>query len=85
MILKFFISRNLRIAKERAWEQTVKSRGKGPEFWGPYIEEWQMPPQINERGHRWYKWISNGFSRYIIRRGSSFLVYIGIGLYSDIT
>ncbi|EIM83213.1 uncharacterized protein STEHIDRAFT_148816 [Stereum hirsutum FP-91666 SS1] len=46
-ILTFFLSRNLRIARERAWNQTVASRGKGAEFWKPYVEEWEVPPKVN--------------------------------------
>jgi hypothetical protein len=37
-ILYFFLSRNLRIARDRAWDQTLTSRGKGPDFWGSYVE-----------------------------------------------
>ncbi|TFK66423.1 hypothetical protein BDN72DRAFT_799982 [Pluteus cervinus] len=43
-LLKFFLSRNINIARERAFAQTVTSRGKGPEFWQPYVEEWDAPP-----------------------------------------
>ena len=46
-ILKFFLSRNLRIARERAWDQTIASRGKGPAFWQPYVEEWDVPPVVD--------------------------------------
>ncbi|KAJ7030021.1 hypothetical protein C8F04DRAFT_1211833 [Mycena alexandri] len=45
-ILRFLLSRNIRIARERAWEQTVASRGKGPDFWLPYVEEWKVPPRV---------------------------------------
>jgi len=48
-ILTFFLARNLRIARERAWDQTLTSRGKGPEFWQPYVEEWAAPPQVDEK------------------------------------
>lgn len=27
------------------YEQTIQSRGKGPEFWQPYVEEWDNPPK----------------------------------------
>ncbi|KAI0045676.1 hypothetical protein FA95DRAFT_1543543 [Auriscalpium vulgare] len=50
-ILTFFLARNLRIARERAWDQTVASRGKGPAFWRPYVEEWDVPPVVDEA--RW--------------------------------
>ncbi|TCD66516.1 hypothetical protein EIP91_001292 [Steccherinum ochraceum] len=29
----------------RAWDQTLLSRGKQPDFWKPYVEEWENPPQ----------------------------------------
>ncbi|KAJ7169123.1 hypothetical protein C8R43DRAFT_982387 [Mycena crocata] len=45
-ILRFFLSRNIRIARERAWDQTVASRGKSPHFWHPYVEEWTVPPRV---------------------------------------
>ncbi|KAI5998289.1 hypothetical protein EDD15DRAFT_2245036 [Pisolithus albus] len=47
-ILTFFLSRNIRIARRRAWDQTVASRGKGPDFWQPYVEEWQVPPVVEQ-------------------------------------
>jgi len=46
-ILKFFLSRNLRISREHAWDQTITSRGKGPSFWQPYVEEWDLPPAVD--------------------------------------
>ncbi|KAG6821267.1 hypothetical protein H0H93_002377 [Arthromyces matolae] len=45
-ILRFFLARNLNIARTRVYSQTVLSRGKGPEFWQPYVEEWDNPPII---------------------------------------
>lgn len=47
-MITFFLSRNIRIARQRAWDQTVASRGKGPDFWQPYVEEWDVPPVVNE-------------------------------------
>ncbi|KAI6140003.1 hypothetical protein BKA82DRAFT_4220261 [Pisolithus tinctorius] len=47
-ILTFFLSRNIRVARRRVWDQTVTSRGKGPDFWQPYVEEWEVPPVIEE-------------------------------------
>ena len=37
-ILRFFLSRNLKVAQSRAWELTLKSRGKNEDFWQPYVE-----------------------------------------------
>ncbi|KAH7920371.1 hypothetical protein BV22DRAFT_1074078 [Leucogyrophana mollusca] len=48
-IISFFLSRNIRVARQRAWDQTVASRGKGSEFWQPYVEEWEFPPVVDER------------------------------------
>lgn len=45
VILAFFLSKNIRIAHDRVYEQTIASRGKGPEFWKPYVEEWDNPPR----------------------------------------
>ncbi|TXT08713.1 hypothetical protein VHUM_02841 [Vanrija humicola] len=46
-IMKFFIRKNLRIARTRAHNLTVASRGKPAEFWGlGYVEEWQQPPSL---------------------------------------
>jgi hypothetical protein len=46
-MLRFFLSRNIRIARERVWAQTVASRDKGPDFWKPYVEEWECPPVVD--------------------------------------
>jgi hypothetical protein len=46
-LFNFFLSRNLRIAHEHAWGQTIASRGKGPSFWQPYVEEWDLPPTVD--------------------------------------
>ncbi|KIJ54015.1 hypothetical protein M422DRAFT_58281 [Sphaerobolus stellatus SS14] len=77
IILMFFLSRNLRIARDRAWDLTVQSRGKGPDFWGPYVEEWQAPPQVQPGGRRWQKWVTNSFARIIIRK----VVFAPLDLY----
>lgn len=37
-IIRFFLARNLAIARQRAWDQVVASRGKSVDFWGPYAE-----------------------------------------------
>jgi len=50
-IIYFFLARNLRIARTRAWEQTVASRRKGTDFFQPYVEEWDNPPVVDE--DRW--------------------------------
>lgn len=68
-IIFFFLSKNIRIARDRAWDYTVKSRGKGPEFWQPYVEEWQKPPSVEVGGRTWEKWVGNWLQRYIVQKG----------------
>lgn len=50
-VIYFFLSRNIRIARERAYDQTITSRGKGADWWRPYVEEWDNPPRVE--GKRW--------------------------------
>jgi len=68
-IIRFFLSRNIRIARERVWVQTVASRGKGPDFWQPYVEEWEFPPvvDITPRG-RLKKFFSGSIGTFFIKR-----------------
>ncbi|KZT51599.1 hypothetical protein CALCODRAFT_503312 [Calocera cornea HHB12733] len=49
LILWFFLRKNLRIARARAYDLTLLSRNKPAEFWGTYVEEWQEPPALPER------------------------------------
>ena len=71
-ILRFFLSRNIRIARDRAWDQTVASRGKGPEFWQPYVEEWEHPPRLNVESKQnkfIEKWLGGWFGLFVVKRG----------------
>lgn len=72
-IIRFFLSKNIRIARDRAWNQTVASRGKGPEFWQPYVEEWSSPPKMKMKegkldkvGSKFGGWLGVMF----VKRGS---------------
>jgi hypothetical protein len=67
LILNFFLRKNIALAKQRVWEQTVASRGKGPSFWKAYVEEWDRPPVISKPG--WGAWLSGSAARFVIRRG----------------
>lgn len=67
-ILKFFMARNLRIARERVWAQTVESRGKGPEFWKPYVEEWKNPPYVPE-DQGTFKFFQTKVGRFMMQMG----------------
>lgn len=66
LILNFFLRRNISIAKQRVWDQTVASRGKGPSFWKPYVEERDQPPVITKPG--WDAWLSGTAARIVIRK-----------------
>ncbi|KAF8601198.1 hypothetical protein BDV93DRAFT_524923 [Ceratobasidium sp. AG-I] len=83
-ILYFFLSRNLRIARDRAWEQTLQSRGKGPEFWGAYVEEWQKPPKPDTAPPKWEKWVGHPVLRIVIRKlvlaPLNFIPFLGLGI-----
>ena len=68
-ILRFFLSKNLRIVRDRAWDQVVYSRGKGPDFWRPYVEEYAVPPVVR-KGSIWEKAAGNYLGRFLIRRGT---------------
>ena len=69
-ILRFFLSRNIVIARDRAWAQTVVSRAKPPDFWQPYVEEWDVPPQVGVTKPGILQNLSQGWvGRMIIRRG----------------
>jgi len=84
MILKFFVGKNLRIARDRAWDQTLASRGKAVDFWGPYVEEWERPPRVGTSTTRpkWERWITSGLGRMAIKRAIllplNFLPVVGI-------
>jgi muconolactone delta-isomerase len=62
----------MRIARQHAWAQTVASRGKGPEFWQPYVEEWAHPPivDVSNRGAL-QKWLGGWFWMFVVKRGKS--------------
>jgi hypothetical protein len=71
-IMRFFLRRNIGIARDRAWDQTVASRGKGPDFWQPYVEEWENPPclDVDSKPHGFVKkWLGGWFGMFIIKNG----------------
>jgi hypothetical protein len=67
-ILKFFLAKNIRIARDHAWELTVKSRGKGEDFWQPYFEEWQNPPVPQSS---WQKGVETWAISIFVQRGAT--------------
>ncbi|KAJ3513073.1 hypothetical protein NLJ89_g3151 [Agrocybe chaxingu] len=84
-ILQFFLRRNIRIARDRAWDQTLASRGKGPEFWGPYVEEWRVPPTLEVDGKKQgflEKWAGGWFGLFVIKNVllSPFQIYPFVGV-----
>ena len=69
-IIQFFLRKNICIAHDCAWDQVLASQGKGSESWGPYVEEWQGPPQIGTNPQMsWEKWATSSIGQMIIRRG----------------
>jgi len=73
-IMQFFLRRNIGIARDRVWDQTVASRGKGPDFWQPYVEEWQSPPrvEVNSKQQKFVnKWLGGWFGLLVVKRGES--------------
>ncbi|GAA5944102.1 hypothetical protein JCM3775_003901 [Rhodotorula graminis] len=44
MFLEWMLKRELRKSRDEVYEATVRSRGKAPDFWQPYTEEWLVPP-----------------------------------------
>ncbi|GLB43805.1 hypothetical protein LshimejAT787_1403170 [Lyophyllum shimeji] len=86
-ILRFFLSRNIRIARDRAWTQTVVSRGKGPDFWQPYVEEWDVPPvvRLEPAWERFVKrWLGGWVGLFVVRRvilfPFNFYPFVGIAV-----
>ncbi|KIY74004.1 hypothetical protein CYLTODRAFT_416649 [Cylindrobasidium torrendii FP15055 ss-10] len=82
MAIRFFLSRNLRIARDRVWDQSVASRGKGPDFWKPYVEEWDHPPVI-KRAPWWQRvlfgnWVLSMIIRKVVFIPFGFIPVIGI-------
>jgi hypothetical protein len=74
-ILRFFLSKNIRIARDRVWQHTVASRGKGLEWFQPYVEEWDQPPRIgkDELKGGFIERIAGGWiGTLVLKRGSSF-------------
>lgn len=69
-ILRFFLRRNIVITRDRAWDQTVASRGKGPDFWQPYVEEWEHPPRLDldSTEHApMKKWMEGRFGLFVVK------------------
>ncbi|KAG6887468.1 hypothetical protein C0995_014997 [Termitomyces sp. Mi166 len=82
-ILRFFLARNIHIARIRAWDQTVASRGKGPDFWQPYVEEWDTPPVITSESF-WEtlvkRWLGGWFGLFVVRREFGFVTALLEGM-----
>jgi hypothetical protein len=66
-LFNFFLSRNLRISREHAWGQTIASRGKGPLFWQPYVEEWDLPPVVDINQRMGLKKVKNKLAKFAIK------------------
>lgn len=84
-IMRFFLRRNIGIARDRAWDQTVASRGKGPDFWQPYVEEWENPPRmdVDSKRHSFLKrWMEGPFGWFVVKSIllSPFQLYPFVGI-----
>ncbi|KAM0754703.1 hypothetical protein T439DRAFT_119710 [Meredithblackwellia eburnea MCA 4105] len=68
--LEWLLRRQLSKGKEEVYEATVRSRGKGPEFWQPYFEEWSVPPieraQRNAEKQKFFNRLGTPLARLII-------------------
>ncbi|KAF8907092.1 hypothetical protein CPB84DRAFT_1675239, partial [Gymnopilus junonius] len=84
-ILRFFLSKNIRLARDRAWDQTLASRGKGQDFWQPYVEEWDNLPNL-ETQTPWDKFVDRSlggwFGLFIVKKVllAPFQIYPFVGL-----
>ncbi|KAF9553374.1 hypothetical protein CPC08DRAFT_713792 [Agrocybe pediades] len=83
-ILRFFLARNIRIARDRVWDYTVASRGKGPDFWKSYVEEWDRPPMPQQSGweKKAEKLIGGWFGLFVVKRVvlAPFTLYPVVGM-----
>lgn len=75
------------IPQDRAWDLTIASRGKSKDFWGPYVEEWQIPPTIKGDGEGvgWLEqWIGKWWTRMLLNRFVLFPLqlypFVGLGI-----
>lgn len=79
-ILRFFLSKNIRIARERAFALTIEARNKPASFWGPYVEEWEAPPVDQARKARkrmkTEKLVFGWVGRFVLHKCTSFFVWI---------
>ncbi|KAI0373679.1 hypothetical protein BV20DRAFT_937290 [Pilatotrama ljubarskyi] len=66
-VIYYFLSRNIRIARERAYDQTIASRGKGADWWRPYVEEWDNPPRVKSSGWGLGAFMSGSVGRIVSR------------------
>lgn len=75
-ILTFFLSRNLRIARQRAWDLTIASRGKGPDFWSPYVEECDVPPVLDDQKWAGLEGVKGWLLSYTVKRVILFPLHV---------
>ncbi|CED84787.1 hypothetical protein [Phaffia rhodozyma] len=91
-ILRFFLSKNISIARARAWSQTVESRGKPDTFWGEYVEEWVSPPMdkaAKARKKAWLRKFAVGYvGKFILHKfvlfPLNFVPFVGIVISSGV-
>lgn len=84
-ILRFFLARNIHIACDRVWSQTLFSRGYSDDFWQPYIEEYPNPPSPT-LSPSWYETLLSGtLGRILLKRllMLPFALYPVVGLFLE--
>lgn len=48
VVFDMFLGEQLRAFRNTAYRKTVESRGKSPNFWTPYTEEYEEPPNLHD-------------------------------------
>jgi hypothetical protein len=73
-LLEWALSRELKKAREEAYEATVRSRGKEEGWWGEYEEEWLEPPvgkaQRAAEKQGFYQKLSTPLVRVVLLKGA---------------
>jgi hypothetical protein len=85
-IMEFWMKKKLKVCRNRAYENTVASRGKAQEWWTPYVEEWEDPPyekaKQGSQKQKLYMRMATPLIRYFILKVAllplSFIPFLGL-------
>nr|CDI54828.1 protein of uncharacterized family [Melanopsichium pennsylvanicum 4] len=68
--MEFWLRRKLRECRNTAYVQTVRSRGKAPDWWTEYVEEFKNPPTEkaikDAKKQGWYLKLASPIVRFLI-------------------